>query len=197
MGTSVVYPTEGGPMADNVDVLKEAYEAYGEGDIDKVLEAFDDDAVWQGSNSEELPGGGEHKGKDGIGEALKAIGGAWDEITVTPDEFYENGDNVVVLGHQDSKGPGGSGTVPIVHVVRFEDGKVVRFQVLTDTLHAAELLGLIKGNPPSEEEESSGSSDSDSDSDSDDEKASSEDSGDDSSDDDDDGDDDEKDDDDS
>jgi ketosteroid isomerase-like protein len=140
-------------MAENVDVLKGAYEAFGEGDFDKVLEAFDDDATWQGSNSTELPGGGEHSGKESIGDVLKSIGGAWDELAISFDEFYENGDNVVVLAHMDVKGSGDSATIPAVHVVRFEDGKIVRFQALTDTLQAAQSLGLIAGNPPSEEED--------------------------------------------
>jgi ketosteroid isomerase-like protein len=141
-------------MADNVDVLKEAYEAFGEEDLDKVLESFDDEATWQGSDSTELPGGGEHTGKESIQEVLQSIAGAWDELALTFDEFYENDDNVVVLAHMDVKKGEDSAQIPVVHVVRFEDGKIVRFQALTDTLQAAQSLGLIAGNPPSEDEDS-------------------------------------------
>jgi ketosteroid isomerase-like protein len=185
-------------MADDVDVVKEAYKAFAEGDVEKALESWSDDATWQGSDSTELPGGGEHTGKEEIGEVLKSIAGAWEELTLSPDEFLEGDDTVVVLLHLDVKGSGGSATIPAVHVIRLDDGKVVRFQVLTDTLQAAETLGLIAGKPPSEEEDS-GEKDSDEDDSDDDEKDSGDDDEKDSGDDDekdsgdDDSDDDEKD----
>ncbi len=137
-------------MAGNIDVLKGAYEGFAAGDVEGTLEAFSDDAVWQGPNSTELPGGGEHRGKEAVGEALKSIGGDWDEFDLTADEFYENAESVVVLLHVDVKKGDESGELPAVHVARFEDGKIKRFQTLTDTLHAAQLLGLIGGKPPEE-----------------------------------------------
>lgn len=137
-------------MAGNIDVLKGAYKGFAEGDVEATLEAFSDDVVWQGPNSTELPGGGEHRGKEAVGEALKSIGGDWDEFNLTPDEFYEDGDSAVVLLHADVKKGDESGQLPAVHVVRFEDGKITRFQTLTDTLHAAQLFGLIGGKPPEE-----------------------------------------------
>jgi ketosteroid isomerase-like protein len=141
-------------MADNVEVVKEAYKAFADGNLEEALESWSDDATWQGSDSTELPGGGEHTGKEEIAEVLKSIAGAWEELTLSPDEYFESDDTVVVLLHLDVKGSGGSGKIPTVHVVRLEDGKVVHVQTLTDTLQAAQTLGLIAGNPPSEEDDS-------------------------------------------
>ena len=135
-------------MAGNIDVMKSAYEAFSKGDAESTLDAFHDDVVWQGSNSADLPGGGEHSGKEDVGELLKSVGSDWDEFNLTPDEFFEEGDSVVVLLHADVKKGDQSGQLPTVHVARFEDGKIKRFQVLTDTLHSAQLLGLIGGKPP-------------------------------------------------
>jgi ketosteroid isomerase-like protein len=139
-------------MADNVEVLKKAYKAFSEGDVEGALEPFADDAVWQGSDSTELPGGGEHSGKEAIGEVLKEVAGAYDELTLSFDEFYSNEDTVVVLLSNKVEKGDESAEIPTVHIVRFKDGDVTRFQVLTDTLQAAQVLGLIGGKPPSDEE---------------------------------------------
>ena len=139
-------------MADNVDVLKQAYEAFSKGDAEGALEAFADDAVWRGTQSTELPGGGEVTGKEEIGRAMGAFAEAYDEFTLVPDEFYESGDNVVVLLHSEAKKDDRTAELPAVHVLRFEDGKVTRFHFVTDSLLAAETLGLIGGQPPEEDD---------------------------------------------
>ena len=131
-------------MAGNVDVLKQGYEAYGSGDLDAALESWADDARWEGPNSEELPGGGTAEGKDAIKETLSKIAEVWESFSVTPDEYFEKGDDVVVLGHSEatSKETGNSVKQPFVHVVRMEGGKVKRIQLLADTYQTAQALGV-------------------------------------------------------
>jgi ketosteroid isomerase-like protein len=125
-------------MASNIDVIKGAYEAFSKGKAEDAVDAFAEDAVWQGADSTELPGGGEHRGRDAIVQAMESVGIEWDSFELTPDEFFEDGDTVVVLGHSEVSKGGNSGKLPVVHVARFEDGKVKRFQALTDTLLAAQ-----------------------------------------------------------
>jgi hypothetical protein len=61
---------------------------------------------------------------------------------LTADEFYENGDTVVVLGHTEVKKGEQSAKVPVVHIWRVRgDDQVCRLQILTDTFQAAQLLG--------------------------------------------------------
>jgi ketosteroid isomerase-like protein len=141
-------PEERMSMASNIDVMKKAYEAFYKGKAEDAVDAFAEDAVWQGPDSTELPGGGEHRGRDAIVQAMESVGIEWDSFELTPDEFFEDGDTVVVLGHSEVSKGGNSGKIPVVHVARFEDGKVKRFQVLTDTLLSAQLLGLIGGKAP-------------------------------------------------
>ncbi len=131
-------------MAGNVDTLKQGYEAYGRGDLEAALANWADDARWEGPNSEELPGGGVAEGKDAIAQTLSRIPGFYDSFTITPDEFIEQGDTVVVLGHGEATPKGGGETIkqPFVHVYRFEDGKVKRIQLLTDTYQTAKALGI-------------------------------------------------------
>ncbi len=131
-------------MAGNVDTLKQGYEAYGQGDLDGALENWADDAVWEGPNSEELPGGGTADGKDAIKQTLGRIPEFWESFTVSPDEFVEDGDTVVVLGHTEASTGGNDIKVPFVHVWRFDDeGKANRVQTLTDTAAIAEAMGRL------------------------------------------------------
>ena len=98
--------------------------------------------VWQGSNSTELPGGGEHQGKEEAIRVLQETVGAWDDFKLTPDEFFEDGDTVVVLAHNDVKKGDQSAQMPVVHIWRWEGDEIKRLQILTDTQQAAQLLGM-------------------------------------------------------
>ena len=121
-------------MSENVDVLKRGYDAFNSGDQQGLADVFAEDVRWEGSNDERIPGGGTYDGRD---EALQALGeaaGAFDSISSQPDEFIEQGDTVVVLGHTEGQTNAGNQVkVPFVHVWRMEDGKIKRGQLLTDT----------------------------------------------------------------
>ena len=128
----------------NVELLRERYQQFSQGDLENALSNWTDDFTWEGSNSEELPGGGKHEGRDSALQALQQAVGAWDEFNLTADEFYENGDTVVVLAHTDVKKGDQSAQVPVVHIWRFRgDDEIFRFQFLTDTLASARMLGIV------------------------------------------------------
>jgi ketosteroid isomerase-like protein len=129
-------------MGGNADLAKQAYERFSNGDVQGATENWADDIVWQGPNSTELPGGGEHSGKDAALETLGKAVGAWDEFTLHMDEFFEKDESVVALGHSHVKKGDKEAQTPVVHILRFEQGKVKRFQILTDTYQAAQLLGI-------------------------------------------------------
>jgi uncharacterized protein len=132
-------------MAGHVDQMRQRYDEFNKGDLEAALSDWADDVVWQGSDSTELPGGGEHKGKDEAIKTLQEAVGAWDEFKLTADEFFEDGDTVVVLGHTEVKKDDRSAQVPVVHIWRWEGDEIKRLQILTDTLHSAQVLGLIAG----------------------------------------------------
>ena len=127
-------------MGQYTDILEQGYDAYGRGDIEAAMENWQDDVRWEGSNSSRIPGSGVHEGKQAIAGALQETASAYDEFTVHPDEFVEDGETVVVLGHSHLSKGGRSEQVPFVHIFRFDEGKVERIQILTDTAVAAELL---------------------------------------------------------
>jgi ketosteroid isomerase-like protein len=129
-------------MAGRIDDMRERYADFDRGDVEGAIGAWADDFVWQGANSTELPGGGEHRGRQAAVEVLQQAVRAWDEFRLVPDEFYEGGDTVVVLGHSEVTKGDASGKLPFVHIWRWEGDQVKRLQILTDTRQAAQLLGI-------------------------------------------------------
>jgi len=128
-------------MAGHADQMKQRYQEFSAGDLEAALQDWADDFTWEGSGSTDLPGGGQHQGKDQAIQVLQEAVGAWDSFELTADEFYEDGDTVVVLGHTNVKKGDQSAKVPVVHIWRWEGDQVKRLQILTDTYQTAQLLG--------------------------------------------------------
>lgn len=129
-------------MAGKIDLLRERYNQFSQGDVEGALSNWTDDFVWEGGNSEDMPGGGRHEGKDAAIQVLQEAVGAWDEFELTADEFYEDGDTAIVLGHTRVKKGDQEAQLPVVHIWRFRgEEEVCRLQILTDTLQGARMLG--------------------------------------------------------
>ena len=123
----------------NVDNARAEYEAFGQGDLAALKEQFAEDAVWV--TSDELPLGGEVKGRDEIIGNFAQIPNYWTSFSVEPEEFIDAGDYVVVRGTQRAGNDKGSFEAPFLHLLKIEDGKTVRGEFFTDSAKAAKLLG--------------------------------------------------------
>jgi uncharacterized protein len=123
----------------NIDSAKAAYDAFGRGDLGALQENFAEDAVWV--TSDELPLGGEVKGRDQIMGNFAQIPNYWTSFSVDAEDFIDAGDKVVVRGTQRAGNDKGSFEAPFVHVLEFDgDGKTVRGEFFTDSAKAAKLL---------------------------------------------------------
>lgn len=129
-------------MAGKIDAMRERYDAFSQGDLEHALDLWSDDFTWEGSNSTDLPGGGVHEGKDAAVAVLQQTVGAWDTFDLSADEFLEEGDTVVVLGHTDVAKDDASASIPVVHIWRWRGDEICRLQILTDTYQSAQILGL-------------------------------------------------------
>ena len=130
-------------MAGKSDALRERYERFSQGDLEGALDLWSDDFVWEGSSASDLPGSGTHEGKQSAIEVLQQTVGSWDEFALSADEFIEQGDTVVVLGHTDVAKGERSARLPVVHIWRYRgDDEICRLQILTDTLESARILGI-------------------------------------------------------
>ncbi len=131
-------------MASNTEALRERYQRFSQGDLEGALDLWTDDFVWEGSNSPDMPGSGRHEGKQAAVEVLQQAVGAWDSFELVPDEFFEQGDTVVMLGHTDVSKGDRSARLPVVHIWRTRgEGELCRLQILTDTLEGARVLGIV------------------------------------------------------
>ncbi len=128
-------------MSENSDALKRGYDAFNNGDIETVSEIFADDVRWEGPNTEGVPMGGLHEGKDAVLQALGQIGEDFERFQVSPDEMVEQGDTIVVLSHLDAKTSSGTELkLPGAEVWRMSDGKAQRVQSLLDTAEVRQAL---------------------------------------------------------
>jgi uncharacterized protein len=123
----------------NIDTARTAYEAFGRGDLAALQGDFAEDAVWY--TSEELPLGGETRGREAIMANFAQIPNYWTSFSVEPEEFIDGGEYVVVRGTQRAGNDKGSFESPFVHLMKFDgDGKVVRGEFHADSAKAAKLL---------------------------------------------------------
>ena len=126
----------------NVQVAARSYDAFARGDLDAVLADMHDEIVWH--QAQGLPHGGVYHGIDEVRRNVfdPLDRDWWDEFVVTPEEFVEDGDTVVVLGTYRgvARGTGRRLDVPFVHVWTFADGLAVRFRQFLDTAGWNEAL---------------------------------------------------------
>ena len=129
-------------MSENSDALKRGYDAFNSGDADALADLYQDDARWEGPNTDGVPMSGVHEGKDAIMEALRSAGEAFEEFRVSPDEMVEEGDTIVVLSDLEGKAKSGNEfKLPGVEVYWMKDGKAERVQSLVDTAEMKKVLG--------------------------------------------------------
>jgi ketosteroid isomerase-like protein len=123
----------------NLDTARSAYEAFTAGNVAALQDSFAEDAVWV--TSDELPLGGEAKGRDAIMANFAQIPNYWSSFSVEPEEFIDAGTYVVVRGTQRAGNDKGSFEAPFLHLLEFDgDGKTVRGEFFTDSAKAAKLL---------------------------------------------------------
>ena len=122
----------------NVDTARSAYESFGRGDLEALKEDFAEDGTWL--TSDELPLGGETRGRDEILANFAQIPNYWTSFSVEPEEFIDAGDWVIVRGTQRAGNDSGSFEAPFAHLMRFEGGKVIRGEFYTDSAKAAKVL---------------------------------------------------------
>jgi ketosteroid isomerase-like protein len=127
-----------------VDLVKRSYDSFTNGDLDTLLEDLHPDIEWH--QAQGLPHGGLHRGIDdvrrNIFEPLDASW--WEGFTAEPDEFLQDGDQVVVLGRYRgiAKESRKQLDVPFVHIWTVTGDKAVRFRQFLDTAGWVEALRI-------------------------------------------------------
>ena len=119
----------------NVQVVQNAYGAFGRGDVDAVLGYLAENIDWQSFGPEELPTAGRRQGKAEVGRFFKQVAEAWNFERFEPRQFVAQGEMVIALGSYagTSKSTGRKFASEWTHAYTFRDGKATTFREYTDT----------------------------------------------------------------
>ena len=125
----------------NVELIKNLYQAFAAGDIPAVLQSFDENIEW--TEAEGFPYGGTYRGGEAVLQnVFMKFATEWTDFKAMPDEFLDAGERIVTLGNYSGSynQTGKSMNVPFAHVWTLESGKIVKFVQYTDTLKVSEAL---------------------------------------------------------
>ena len=128
---------------ENVGVIREIYEAFGRGDVPAALGQMDQQIEWREAEgfiyADRNPYVGPQAVLDGV---FTRLGSEWEGFTVTPEEWLDAGNHVVVLGTYSGKHKetGREVRAQFAHVWGVRGGRVVKFQQYTDTKQFAEAV---------------------------------------------------------
>ncbi len=129
---------------ENVNILRQGYDAFNRGDIDVVMGIMDPNIEWQEPDVEGLPDRGTHHGSEAVANnVFGSVVEHWDDFQAAPEEFLDADDRVIVLGrfHGRGKATGRTLDAPYAHVWTLRDGKAVHFRNYTDTANFLQSLG--------------------------------------------------------
>ena len=128
-------------MSANTDTIRAGYDAMAKGDVPGVLGMLDPAVEW--TEAEGFPYAGTYTGPEAVVNGVFArLGSEWTPFTVTPTEFIDGGDQVVVLGRYAGtyNETGKSFDAAFAHVWTLRDGKAVRFRQYVDSALVQEAL---------------------------------------------------------
>ena len=129
---------------ENVELVRAAFEAVAQGDLERVFASLDPDIEWDVSRRQLEPA--TFRGHAGVLEFLRLLSETWSEQRFEVEEYVDAGDEVVVVIRFVSTARGSGVTVPAraVYVWQLRNGLAVRatmYQTKADALAAVGLRG--------------------------------------------------------
>jgi ketosteroid isomerase-like protein len=145
----VVAPRLRSVSGENVEILRQAYEALNRGDIDSALGVLQSDAEWQ--EHSDLPEAGVYHGRDDIRAFLLGYLDSWDEFHQETEELIDSGDRVAVILRMAARGKGSGIEVEgrYAHLWTMRGGKGVRVDAYADPSNALDALQQASASKPS------------------------------------------------
>jgi ketosteroid isomerase-like protein len=128
---------------ENVQLIRGLYEAFGKGDVATVLGKMDQGIEWREAENfiyaDRNPYVGPQAVLDGV---FMRLGSEWHAFMVTPEEWIDAENHVVVLGTYTGthKATGKAVRAQFAHVWAVKGLRVLRFQQYTDTKQFAEVV---------------------------------------------------------
>jgi uncharacterized protein len=132
-------------MAENVDLVRGAYEAFARGDVGSVLGILDENIEWHQAEHVTSWPGGAFVGPQAVVEGVFArIPQDFDGFTIDIGRIVSCGDTVLVEARYraTAKATGKALDAQVAHIWDFDNGKVVHWQQYTDTWQFAEVTAV-------------------------------------------------------
>jgi len=122
-------------MQSNVELVKEAYAAFGVGDLQKLLGLMTPDIIWEFPTSKVIPWAGTFTGPSEVAQFFSALMEHSEPEAFEPLHFVASDDRVLVLGRERFrvKATGLTWACEWAHAFTVRDGKVAGFREYTDT----------------------------------------------------------------
>lgn len=116
-------------------IVKQAYAAFGRGDIPGVLELVDNNVEWHSGGGAKTPTSGRWHGREGVERFFATLGEHMIITFFEPRIFIEQNDRVAVIGRYAAKvkSTGRAMASDWAMVFTFRDGKIVHFTEFTDS----------------------------------------------------------------
>jgi ketosteroid isomerase-like protein len=118
-----------------LDVVKEAYEAYGRGDLPALLDLIAEKTDWKFIGPASLPYAGLRTNRKEVADFFDALARADQTDVFEPREFIESGEHVTVLGWTKVTARDTQKTFDSewVQVITVQDGKITRWRGFANT----------------------------------------------------------------
>ena len=128
---------------DNAERVRSIYEAFARGDVPTAMAGMDPGIEWNEAENFIYADGNPYIGPQAVLAGVFArLGSQWSSFAVVPDEILGSGDSVISLGRYRGtyRTTGARVDAQFVHVFKFRDGKVVKFQQYTDTAQFRDVV---------------------------------------------------------
>ena len=127
----------------SVEVIRALYDSFGRGDVPAVLGQMDQQIEWNEAENFIYADRNPYVGPQAVLEGVfMRYGSEWEGFKVTPEEWLDAGNHIVVLGTYTGthKETGNEVRAQFAHVWGVRVGRVVRFQQYTDTKQFADAV---------------------------------------------------------
>jgi ketosteroid isomerase-like protein len=129
-------------VASDVDIVRALFDAFAQRDIARVEELISDEMEFHAVTAEVAGREGPYLGRDGMQLYFSDVEEIWEEINLTPTDFEEIGDVIVVTGRVWARGSGRVVDSSTGWLFRVRGGQLVWARVFES---AAEAVAAAKG----------------------------------------------------
>ena len=127
---------------ENVETVRQGYEAFNRGDVEWMIAQLDPEIVWE--DAAEVPGSSSYRGIREVRGYLESFAQQWEEIRFEPEGILDAGEQVVALVRLVARGRASGAQVDarLAHLYELRGMRVLRVRTFFDRESALEAAGL-------------------------------------------------------